>query len=181
MTTRVRLAACALALAGAFHVVSAYAQQPSIEDFFARFADDWMRLNPNAATAARYFRGAEQDALERQLTPVTSARREQQRQLARSGLAELARYDGTRLTEVQRVSADLMKWQLEVVVEGGKFEEFTFPFEQFAGVNVNLPNALAVVHPLVTEKDAENYVARLRQVAARMAEATAEAVSLAER
>ena len=60
-------------------------------------------------------------------------------------------------------------------------DDFAFPLEQFAGVNVNLPNQLAVVHPLVTEKDAEHYIARLRQVAARMQEATAEAVSLAEK
>jgi uncharacterized protein (DUF885 family) len=72
-----------------------------------------------------------------------------------------------------------MKWQLEVLVEGEKYEDFAFPLEQFAGANIDLVNALTVVHPLNTEKDASNYVQRLGQVAPRMEEATAEARTLA--
>ncbi len=181
MRLPLRPVVCAVVLLAFYHAIAVRAQQPGIEDFFNRFTADWVRINPNQATATRYFVGAEQDALESQLTPVTQAWREQRRELARRGLAELARFDRNRLTESQRVSADLMKWQLDIAVEGGKYEDFVFPLEQFAGVNVDLPNQLAVVHPLVTEKDAEHYVARLRQVAARMQEATAEAVSLAEK
>ena len=43
------------------------------------------------------------------------------------------------------------------------------------GANVRLVNALTVVHPLATARDAENYVARLGQVSLRMKEASAEA------
>jgi uncharacterized protein (DUF885 family) len=68
-----------------------------------------------------------------------------------------------------------------MVVEGGQYDDFSFPLEQFAGANVNLPNALTIVHPLNTEKDAANYVARLGQVAARMDEAVAEALMLAQK
>ena len=181
MTLHVRTVVCAVILLAGWHAVAVRTQAPSIDDFFNRFTADWVRANPNQATASRYFTGAEQDALETQLTPATRAWREQRRDRARRGLAELARFDRTSLTESQRVSADLMKWQLEVEVDGAKYDDFAFPLEQFAGVNVNLPNQLAVVHPLVTEKDAEHYIARLRQVAARMQEATAEAVSLAEK
>lgn len=49
--------------------------------------------------------------------------------------------------------------------------DFSFPFEQFGGVNVGLVSTLTVVHPLQTETDAENYLARLQQVAARVDEA----------
>lgn len=156
------------------------AQQPSIDDFFERFTADWVRLNPNQATNARYFTGAEQEALERQITPVTAEWRASRRALARRGLAELATFDRARLTDDQRLSADLMKWQLEIDVEGETYDEFAFPLEQFAGANVNLPN-LAVTHPLVIAQDAENYLARLRQVAARMDEAVSEAIALAEK
>ncbi len=157
------------------------AQQRSIDEFFTAFTADWVRMNPNQATASRYFTGAEQEALERQLTPATKAWRQQQRDLARRGLRELATFDRARLDDQQRLSADLMQWQLDIVVEGEKYEDFTFPLEQFGGVNVDVPNQLTVSHPIVTEKDAENYIARLGQVAARMEEATAEEVSLAER
>ncbi len=52
--------------------------------------------------------------------------------------------------------------------------DYTFPIEQFQGANVNLVNAMTVVHPLLTENDAENYMAALGQVSTRMEEAIAE-------
>ena len=147
----------------------------SIDDFFRAFTDEWVRMNPDQAISSRYLTGKDQDALETQITPMTRQYRQRRAALARRGLADLARFDAATLTDTQRVSADLMKWQLEVVVEGEKYDDFVFPLEQFAGANIQLVNSLTVVHPLNTEKDAENYVARLGQVAARMAEATAEA------
>ena len=156
-------------------------QERGIDDFFSTFTDDWVRMNPNQATAARYFTGPEQDALETQLTPQTREWRHRRVELARRGLADLKKFDRDRLTEQQRLSADLMRWQLDVVVEGEKYEDFAFPLEQFAGANIDLVNALTVVHPLITEKDATNYVARLGQVGARMEEVTAEALLLAEK
>jgi uncharacterized protein (DUF885 family) len=160
---------------------TAEAPAPSIDAFFERFTADWVRMNPNQAIAARYFTGPEQDALETQMTPLTREWRGQRIELARRGLTELATFDRARLTETQRVSADLMKWQLEMAVEREKYDDFSFPLEQFAGANVNLPNALIIVHPINTEKDAGNYVARLGQVATRLDEATAEASMLAQK
>ena len=48
---------CALA------VLHVHAQQRPIDAFFEDFTAAWVRLSPNQATAARYFTGAEQDAL----------------------------------------------------------------------------------------------------------------------
>jgi len=157
------------------------AQARSIDDFFSSFTAEWVRLNPNQATASRYFTGPEQDALETQLTPATREWRHRRVELARRGVAELAAFERSRLSDTQRVSADLMTWQLDVIVEGEKYEDFTFPLEQFGGVNVSLPTQLTVVHPLITEKDAGNYLARLAHVATRMEEATAEAAALGTR
>jgi uncharacterized protein (DUF885 family) len=157
------------------------APAPSIDAFFDTFTADWVRMNPNQAIATRYFTGAEQDALETHMTPLTREWRGRRIELARRGLTELAAFDRDQLTETQRVSADLMKWQLEMAVEAEKYDDFYFPLEQFAGANVNLPNALTIVHPLNTEKDAANYVARLGQVSARMDEAIAEAAMLAQK
>ena len=158
-----------------------HAQARSIDDFFSSFTAEWVRLNPNQGTASRYFTGPEQDALETQLTPATREWRHRRVELARRGVAELAAFERSRLSDTQRVSADLMTWQLAVVVGGEKYEDFTFPLEQFGGVNVSLPTQLTVVHPLITEKDAANYVARLGHVATRMEEATAEVVALGEK
>ena len=93
---------------------------------------------------------------------------------ALDGLVELAKFDRDALNGSQRVSADMMRWQLENVVDDEPFLDYEFPLEQMSGVNVNLPNQLTVVQPVATPRDAENYVARLAQIDERMAEAITE-------
>ena len=64
-----------------------------------------------------------------------------------------------------------MEWQLNEVVREEPFLDYSFPLEQMNGVNVGLVETLTVRHPLATERDAENYVAALGEVRARMEEA----------
>jgi hypothetical protein len=86
----------------------------SIDEFFNAFTDEWVRGNPNLARSSRYFTGEEQDRLERELTPETSAYQHLRIQLAKRGLEELRRFDRSQLTDSQRLSADLMEWQLDL-------------------------------------------------------------------
>ena len=155
------------------------AQQTSIDDFFNRFTARWIRENPNLAVSTRYFTGVEQQRLEQQLNPETLEYKKSRVQLAREGLAELRGFDRTKLTPTQQISADLMQWQLQTVVEGEAFLDYSFPLEQNGGVNVSLPNTLTVNHPLRNEQDAQNYIARLKLVKTRMDEATIEARRIA--
>jgi uncharacterized protein (DUF885 family) len=80
----------------------AAAPAPSIDAFFDTFTADWVRMNPNQAIATRYFTGAEQDALETQITPLTREWRSRRVELARRGLMELAAFDREQLTETRR-------------------------------------------------------------------------------
>jgi uncharacterized protein (DUF885 family) len=153
-------------------------QQPrSIDAFFDEFTAEWVRMNPNLATATRYFTGPEQDRLERQLTPLTTTHAQARIEKAREGLVALRAFDRSRMTDAQRISADLMAWQLDTIVREQPFLDRSFPLEQMQGANVALPNFLTVVHPLQSMKDAQNYVAVLGQVATRMDEAIAESKS----
>jgi len=154
-------------------------QSRSIGEFFDRFSDEWVRRRPSQATASRYFSGAEQDRLDRQITPETAEFRRETVELARRGLKELASFDRTRMTDAERVSAEVMQWQLQIIVDGEPFADYDFPLNQFDGANVRIPNLLTVVHPIRSESDARNYVARLREVDDRMTEATEEAARLA--
>jgi len=154
-------------------------QTPNIDDFFRDFTATWVRGNPNLATADRYFTGDEQDRLERQLTPQTIAYRRARIQLAKQGLAQLQKFDSSKFSATQRISADLLQWQLDTAVREEPYLDYTFPLEQMNGANVNLIETLTVRHPLANEKDAANYVAALRQVSTRMDEAAAEARALA--
>ena len=154
-------------------------QSRTVGQFFDDFSTEWMRRRPSQSTGSRYFAGAEQDRLDRQLTPETTEWRRETVAQARRGLQELARFDRSRMTDAERVSADVMQWQLQIIVDGEPYADYDFPLDQFDGANVRIPNVLTVVHPVRTEADARNYVARLREVDDRMAEASEEAARLA--
>jgi len=183
----VRLAATVLVLLLAAACTPPPAPPPTaapastVSDFFAGFTDDWMRRQPQQATQSGYFEGALQDELDRQLTPQTAAFRAATVELAAEGLARLGAFDRAAMSPEERVSAELMAWQLQTLVDGARFADYAFPLNQFSGANTQLPSLLTVVHPLARQRDAENYLARLAQVDARMAEATARAEELAAR
>ena len=106
--------------------------------------------------------------------PETAAYKLSRIQLANRGLAELRKFDRRQMTDAQRLSAELMEWQLDLLTKGERFLDYEFPLQQMNGVNVNLVEVMTVRHPLNTERDAENYVAALGQVGIRMDEAIAE-------
>jgi uncharacterized protein (DUF885 family) len=155
------------------------AQARTIDEFFADFTAEWVRGNPNLTTSTRYFTGPDQERLEREVTPETDAYRRARVSLARRGLAELRKFDRARLTDAEQLSADVMEWQLDTFVREEPFLDYTFPLEQMNGLNVRVIETLTVRHPLLTEKDAENYVAALALVDDRMAEAIAESQRIA--
>jgi uncharacterized protein (DUF885 family) len=168
-----------LVLLAAAPLAQAVAAEQSIRQYFDDFAAEWVRFNPDQATASRYFTGPEQDALERQMTPQTREWSLQRIALARKGIAGLKKFDRSKLSEADRVSAELMDWQLNTVVREEPYLDYWFPLEQFGGANVNIIESLTLRHPLVTPKDAQNYLARLDLVADRMNEAIADARRIA--
>ena len=156
-------------------------QERAIGTFFDDFSADWMRRRPSQTTQSRYFTGEEQDRLDRQITPETAEWKRGTVEQARRGLKELAAFDRSRMGDTERVSADVMQWQLQIVVEDEPFLDYNFPLEQFDGANVRLPNLMTVVHPVRSESDTRSYVARLREMDDRLSEATEEAARLAGR
>jgi uncharacterized protein (DUF885 family) len=157
------------------------AQQQPIEAFFESFTAEWVRANPNLAISTGYFTGEEQRVLEQQLTPLGPEQRRSQLERAQRGLSGLAQYDLSSLPEALRISAEVMQWQLQMIVEGEPFQDFDFPLQQMSGANVNLINQLTVVHPLRSLDDMESYLMRLQLVDERMDEALMQSRQMAER
>lgn len=153
----------------------------SISAFFQAFTDEWMLRQPSSATASRYFDDERQAEMDRQLTPLTQEFRQETVELARRGLERLAQFDLDGMTDTERVSAELMAWQLQVIVDGEQFSHLEFPLNQFRGANVGLPNLMTVVHPVTNSRDADSYLARLRQFETRMGEARERAAELGAR
>ena len=174
------IVACAVALTAA-PAVQAQAPTAGIDEFFERFTAEWVRGDADLATALRYFSGEEQDRLERQLTPQTQDYSKDRIRLAQKGLNELRKFDHAQLSETQRLSAELMQWQLEAITRAEPYLDYSFPLEQFSGANVQLVETLTLRHPLATRQDADNYLTRLALVDERMNEAVAEAKRLSRK
>ena len=160
------------------------AQQRSIDDFFTELSDGWVRLNPDLAVATRYFNATnkdEQDRLEQQLSSYSDKAEQQRLAYVRRGLGELKRFDRSRITQAQRLSADLLQYQLQSYLDWAPHDDYVFPLDQFFGANTSLVNGLAVQHPMAAARDASNYVVRLTQVAPRMAEMVVESRQRADK
>lgn len=170
---------CLAAAAAGAQAVLGQGGARTIDDFFREFTDEWVRNSPGLATSQRYFTGAEQDRLERMLAPVTLQESRKTIALARKGLTGLRAFDRAAMSEAQRLWADVMEWQLSIVVEEEPYLDYSFPLQQMNGWNVNVVERFTVGRPLTRVRDAENYVAALRQVKARTEEAVAESRRIA--
>jgi uncharacterized protein (DUF885 family) len=159
------------------HAAPAAAIQPNaaFSSWSDRFAEDWVRANPQQASATQYFSGSAQAALDRQLTPLTAAQRAKTVALAQTGVAQLDKFLAGPLGEEQRTSAAVMRWALANTVASAPYEDYGFVFNQFGGVQVGLVNYMTTTHPLRRAADVASYLARLEQVGARMDEALARA------
>ncbi|MGG7606150.1 DUF885 domain-containing protein [Massilia sp. BKSP1R2A-1] len=146
-----------------------------------KFAEDWVRMNPQSATSTQYFSGAEQARLDRELTPLTKAQRQKMQAMARTGLARLEKWMAGPLDENQRVSVSVMRWSLQNVIANEPFEDHNFVFSQFSGVQVSLVNFMTTTHPMRNPQDVDSYLARLEQVGTRMDEALSRARDAASR
>ncbi|WP_374566497.1 DUF885 family protein [Ideonella sp.] len=136
-------------------------------------AADWVRLSPERATFTQYFGGAEQALIDRRLTPQTAEHRQHQRDTARAGLAQLARFDPAALTPEQRTSAATIGWSLQRTLAAEPFEDHHFVFNQFGGLQIRLVSLFDEAQPLRAPADAGIFVDRLSQVAGRIDEAIA--------
>lgn len=122
------------AFAALFLAASLPLQAQTIDEFFEQFTAEWVRGNAALATSLRYFEGEEQDRLDREIPPLTPAHDAERTALAKRGLEQLRGFDRASMTEVQRVSADLLDWQLQAIVNAE-----TFPTSPSRSINSAAP------------------------------------------
>lgn len=147
---------------------SLFAADPAFDAWADALAADEVRADPVGATYTQYFTGAEQDALDRRLTPFTREDRAARVAAARKALADIAKFDRTKLDARQRTSAGVIEWSLNVEVNSEPFADHRFTFNQFGGLHVSLVHFLSQAHPIRNARDIENYLARLALVASQM-------------
>jgi uncharacterized protein (DUF885 family) len=73
----------------------------------------------------------------------------------------LRSYDRTRMDPAVRLSADIMQVFLDDSVEGEQFRHHDYPLNQMFGIQSEMPNFMMTLHPVVSKREAVNYVTRL--------------------
>jgi uncharacterized protein (DUF885 family) len=129
----------------------------SIHHLFASYWEDYLRENPEAATALGDKRYNDHW---RDLSPAAvelSLRRD--RRYERRLLA----IDPARLSEEDRLSVELLKRMLSEEEESVRFKEWEMPLNQIHGIHFELPQLISST-PFEDAHDYENYIRRLRKV-----------------
>ena len=169
MQTSPRLTALYLSAAFSLMAQAAnIAHAAKFDDWANQVASDKVRKDPEQATRNQYFKGAEQDKLDRQLTPNTPAYRAAEVAAAKATLVKLKAMDQKGMTAQERASAATIAWSLQGTVDGARFEDHRFVFNQFTGLHVQLVNFLTSAHPIRNRRDVENYLVRLKAVAGKV-------------
>ena len=116
-----------------------------------------LAAKPQLATRTQYFSGAEQDALDRQLSSAVALRNtyglsaaQATAKLAQSGLTELQRFPVAALSPQQRTSAAIISWTLQNAIQRTEFAQNRFVFEQFDGLHLALVEFMTTTHPIRT-------------------------------
>ena len=81
----------------------------------------------------------------------------------RNDLATLRAYDRASLTPSQQTSYDMLEYFLATQVEGDRFRHHNHPLNQLFGLQNELPTFMATQHPVASETEAEDYIARLEK------------------
>ncbi len=162
-------------------VSALFAADKNFDTWAETFSADWVRSSPTFSTIQQYLPASEQDPLDRQLTKFTKEARAERVAKAKAGLAALAKIDRTSLDAQQKVSAATIEWSLEGIVESEPFADYSFVFNQFQGLHVNIVNFMSQSHPIRNKRDIENYLARLALVAGQIDDGIAIAKDAAAR
>lgn len=139
----------------------------SFEAWTDRLAADWRR------DPAGGERGVDdEDEAGAVWTEGIQARRDRRLAVARAGLAGLAEWPDARLEPAQRISAAMLRWQLERVVEAAEYEDHQnlSLFEQRRGLHVALVESLTERSAWRRPEDVARYLARLEHLGPRLEE-----------
>jgi uncharacterized protein (DUF885 family) len=164
-----------LALLFGFVSLLPAAQRPGVPDSFEswvnRLTADWIR-DPAAADSDAAAGSGDEEEAGALWTEGLQARRDRRLRLAQEGLAGLARWPESGMTPSQRVSAAMLRWQLERVVEAAAFADHQnlSLFEQRRGLHVALVESLTERASWRRQSDVTLYLARLDRFAPRLDE-----------
>jgi len=154
----------------------------AFDQWAEKFTAEWVSASPQMGNRLRYFTGAAQDAIDRDLSMIGewdyaygnkgfSVRAGQ----ARRGMADLAAMDARTLSPEQLVSLAVIRWTLQDQIDTAAFAHHRYIFDQFNGLQVEMVNHFVQTITIQSPRDVANYLAALALVALRLDEGISEA------
>ena len=114
------------------------------------------------------------------LTDQSLAQERKMQVKLKKDLATLQKYDRKGMNESDALNYDMLQYFLAIQVEGEKYAHHNYPLNQLFGIQNEFPTFMATQHPVESEADAENYLARLDKTPA-MVEQVMEGLLVRER
>ena len=137
-------------------------ESETLHEFFQRVDQERRQDNPQAM--ARMLAGTEREAEYLGRLSIPSVEREKaELAMARRHLEELQRFEQQDLDAQDRLSVDILAWQLDQQLRGEDFIWHDFPVNQLMAIHNMLPGFMTAQHPLRNERDIDFYIERLSQ------------------
>jgi hypothetical protein len=95
------------------------------------------------------------------LTDQSLAQERKMQDKLKKDLATLQKYDRKGMNEADALNYDMLRYFLAIQAEGEKYAHHNYPLNQLFGIQNEFPTFMATQHPVESEADAENYLARL--------------------
>ena len=147
---------------------------PAFDSWVEALTAEWLRSG-SAGGMTPAGASAEPDEADALLLEGQQARQERRLALARKGLAELAQFSASSMSQQQQVSAKVLRWHLERHVGAAPYVDYLFVFRQVRGLHVAVVDGLAERSTLRQRSDVETYLERLGRVRGQIDEGLARA------
>jgi uncharacterized protein (DUF885 family) len=162
-----------------FFVPALYSQQgvatdsARVESLFDNYLREYLALNPEAASQLGLPRSSGYNYDRAGLNDLSEAGLQANIQLARKFVLQLRQLDPARLNRSQSVDAQMLRWMLELQLEGEKFLDYSFVIDHLSGPPQQFINLMTVYHGIENLQDARYYLTRLERFPVRMQQSMA--------
>ena len=142
--------------------MAAAADNGGLHELFERIGKERQSLSPQAMSAAVLGTPEEERYLGRLDIPSMEATKKAL-EMARRHRDLLNQFDREQMDATDRLSYDIMVWQLDQQISGAEFVWHDFPVNQLMAIHNMLPGFMTAQHPLRDDRDLDFYLARLAE------------------
>ena len=160
-----------IALLRANQLKDSFPKNKMIDLFFERFYIDEQIEDPEGLTRGHLLDSAGFKNHNKYFTPISEEHDKKMKLLYERNLASLKQFKRVELSPKQQISYDVLKWYLEDKISGSDFDSYSYLFSVANNLPTQIQNLLTNFHTIETIEDAENYIARFKEISSKLEQA----------